>query len=142
MPRRHHFQFNTAMLLGAMASIAALCVLWNFAPAIFGILFWTGLSSAYVAWVAFLIAGAWESQGRHRLFFLTSLASLIAAFFREFHFSTAMNNALSGVGVPVYLVLYPTEIARLVLHVALSLLGGWIALRAASFWHDERTPNK
>lgn len=135
--KRPRFQFNTAMLLGAMALVAVVCAVAMTVPALFALLTTALMSSAYVAYASALLSGAWFASGNRRVFCVAALLSLILIFWTDFALYVACQDILTGLGTPPSLTKYFAPVGVLVVRIALSLFGGWVALRAARFWEAE-----
>ncbi len=138
-PRRHRFQFNTATLLGAMVMVSVICGIAVTVPGLLAIGFSLVVTAALTAFAAFLIAGSIVAAGERRIFAISALVSLGVSFWVGATGGIALqlldrgglswtNSAL------VWSILAPLQ------HIGLSLLGGWVALRAASFWESDGQP--
>lgn len=126
-------RYNTAMLLGAMAILAVVCTMAMSVPYLVMAILATTSLVAQVVFLGFFVAGAWLAHGRQRLFALAVLASLTATFWggETGTFATVISDWMGWSRVSRAYIL---SILMPVQQMALALLGGWIALRAAHFW--------
>jgi hypothetical protein len=131
-PVRTGFQFSTATLLGLTTLVAVGCALAVTIPGLLGLILALFVNLMVVAFVGFLIAGAWLSSGDRRLFCVVALGCMLLVGMTnithkiawQFYSGSAMGDVMQLLAI----VLMPMEVAML------SLFGGWIAVRTKRFW--------
>lgn len=131
--RRFPLRFNTATLLGIMAMVAVVCAVAVAIPWLLAIVASLIATAAMVAYASVLVAGAVVGEGKRRLFAIAALVCLVVSFWTQATGSIAIHlldrGGLSGsLAGLLWAFIAPVE------HIALSLLGGWIALRTARYW--------
>lgn len=136
--RKPRLRFNTATLLGVMSLVAVACFVVVAIPWLLAVVATLVASAALVAYAAFLIAGAVVAKGNKRLFAIASIACLVVSCWTQATGNITMyfldRGGMSGTAAGMlWAFIAPIE------HVALSLFGGWVALRAAKFWHSDES---
>lgn len=137
-PTRAGFQFSTATLLGLTTLVAVACALAVTAPGLLGLILALFVNLVAVAFVGFLLAGAWLSSGDRRLFCVVALGCLLIVgttnvthkIAWQFYSGSGRGDAIQMLAV----FLMPVELALF------SLFGGWIALRTKRFWVTDEAP--
>ncbi len=133
---RPRFQFNTAMLLGAMALVAVVCMLAVTVPGLLVTMLGLIATAVLVAYTAFLVAGSLRGSGDYRLFAMAAATSLLVSIWGAPN-TMLPTYFLQGVGLSPVLGTLIWALVAPVQHVVFSLFGGWISLRAAKFWEAQ-----
>lgn len=134
--RRFVPRFNTASLLGAMVLVAVICTLAMTMPGLLAAVVGILVTAVLVAYAGVLVAGAMVAQGRTRLFAIAAGVGLAISLWGT-PSSAFATYLLDRGGLSSMAALFVWTLIGPLQHIGLSLLGGWIALRATQFWEPE-----
>ncbi len=134
---RPRLQFNTATLLGIMALVAVACAVGVTMPTLFAFVVAWMSDAILVAYGGFLLAGVWLAGGNRRLFCFATLGCLVLVTLASMRSTTIGPYFLDRGGLSPAFAYFVWSLLTLAERVLLSLLGGWIALRAATFWQAD-----
>lgn len=135
-PRKIVPRFNTAMLLGLMALVAVVCALGMTAPGVLVTMAGILATGVVVAYAGVMVAGALVAQESRRLFAVAALVGLAVS-------AWGVPNAMIATyfmdrgGLSPIMAAFLWSLAVPFQHIGLSLLGGWIAVRAAGYWETK-----
>jgi len=132
-------QFSVATLLGLLTLVAVACVLVLKMPGLGMMLVQLLAEVAFAGYAAFLVAGAWLSNGRSRLFCIAAVATLVLTLLPGAGTAAVGQMLFRDLGMSSGLAYFVWGFVGIVERIALSLFGGWVALRAARYWQPNKT---